>query len=569
MDDTTLHAPSSAVQANDALVQDLWSRQIKEGPNAGGQAHDSGLAMQPTGFLRAGIASLRAHGSLYEGDKKLAQALAQAADFLLRRQHEDGTVSMLDCNFHSPPDLAFVVLALGPAAELTNASEALRPVAKRLQLFHERAAPALLEGGIHTPNHRWVMVAALSWLKRLLGGDEFLARAKTWLAEGIDLHGDGDWTERSHGLYSEICDRAFITAAINFDMPQLLEPPRQHLRALQYLVHPNGEVVTDYSHRQDRGARVSLARYAQVYRWMASLDGDPLFEAMARWAVQLGGVEHLLERFVFPKLHRQVEPSELPTRYRILLNTSTPPRPDPPRVFHYDRPRKRYVPGARVWRLRNDDLSITVASECPEFLSFRWGPIHLSGLRIVPAFFGWGPLTFPILRADGDAIILEQTCTAWYNGPLPKEHAAGADWTAMPHELRPRDHHRRMHVRLALTPEPDKLVLRLAVESEDPVPLQFVYRFAQSGQVEAEKDAVLKPLPMGEKDQAGGQKEILLESGMARYVQEGYAVEIGPGGAEHLMQQLRGDEPRRGTDNLLINRMAPLEDSFVLRFDKL
>ena len=62
------------------------------------------------------------------------------------------------------------------------------PVAAKLKLFLERTIPAMLTGGCHTPNHRWVITAALSLLYEIFPLPELIARAEEWLAEGIGYH---------------------------------------------------------------------------------------------------------------------------------------------------------------------------------------------------------------------------------------------------------------------------------------------------------------------------------------------------------------------------------------------
>ena len=59
------------------------------------------------------------------------------------------------------------------------------------------AASALERGGVHTPNHRWEMTAALCRLQAVLPGVDLQQRIEDWLAEGIDIDADGLYSERS------------------------------------------------------------------------------------------------------------------------------------------------------------------------------------------------------------------------------------------------------------------------------------------------------------------------------------------------------------------------------------
>ena len=117
----------------------------------------------------------------------------------------------------------------------------------------------MLTGGCHTPNHRWVITAALALLYQIFEMPELVARADEWLAEGMDITADGEWTERSNGIYNHVSDIALYYTATLLGRPELLEYVRRNLRMMMYLVHPSGEVVTDYSGRQDFGQRSDLS----------------------------------------------------------------------------------------------------------------------------------------------------------------------------------------------------------------------------------------------------------------------------------------------------------------------
>ena len=107
----------------------------------------------------------------------------------MNRQHADGTVSLGSTNYNSPPDTAFVVGGITQIYQLLEAHDwaDVKPASAKLKLFLERTIPAMLTGGCHTPNHRWVITAALSLLYEIFQMPELLARAEEWLAEGMDI----------------------------------------------------------------------------------------------------------------------------------------------------------------------------------------------------------------------------------------------------------------------------------------------------------------------------------------------------------------------------------------------
>ncbi|HEX6970639.1 MAG TPA: hypothetical protein VF234_00255 [Limnochordia bacterium] len=549
-----------AVEQAEAALPGLLEAQITDpsSPDLGAAFYgETGVPYLPTSLLATAIPLIACHRSRYHRDKQLAQRAQLAAEACLRRQEPDGTISMLDCNFHSPPDTAFVVEALGPALALMRRAglPELEPASRALETFLARTGPALLTGGIHTPNHRWVMVAALAWLHRLFGDEAFVARAEEWLAEGFDITADGEWTERSNAIYNVVCASALTTAGLLLNRPELFEPVRRNLRRMVYFVHPDGEIVTETSHRQDAGERFSLSRYYRAYRFLAAIDRDPLFAAMADWARALGGTCSLLDELLYPELDAAGVPrAPLPERYAVQFGRAHA-YPDLPRVFHYEKPRHRYTPEAPVVRERRSDVSLTVLGEHPHFLSFRAGEARLIGVRVIPAYFGCGPFRFPAIVAEDGRYVLEREWTAWYNGPLPREaRIPSGRWAEMDHRRRPLDHSGRLLIRCEIVPRDDGFDLTVSASGPPRCPVQVAFLFDPAGAFE--------PTPSL---QATDDGSFLLIEGSATFSQGRDRLVVSGARSSHRMAVLRGDEPRHGTRNLLINALTPMSETYTVR----
>ncbi|MCB0127395.1 MAG: hypothetical protein KDE58_34265, partial [Caldilineaceae bacterium] len=98
-------------------------------------------------------------------DTQLLEQANLAADYLLRARRPSGLIDLISVNIDSAPDTGFAVQELCTVLELarkrTVDHPAWAPLLDKIGTFVREAVPAMLTGGFHTPNHRWVMVSAL------------------------------------------------------------------------------------------------------------------------------------------------------------------------------------------------------------------------------------------------------------------------------------------------------------------------------------------------------------------------------------------------------------------------
>ena len=199
------------IRANDAGLPALLAKQERRTGHRwlGGQLNEYGLhtAQNTSGFVSALASAACAPGSKYYKSTELVEPLRLALGYLLAAQHpEDGTVDYYATNFHSPPDMAFILEVVCPACVLLRASPvpALAALAGELGKFITRGADGLVTGGVHTPNHRWVVCAALASAHALFPDPRYVARIDQWLAETVDLDPDGQYTgKKHHGLFPD------------------------------------------------------------------------------------------------------------------------------------------------------------------------------------------------------------------------------------------------------------------------------------------------------------------------------------------------------------------------------
>ncbi|MBP8257892.1 MAG: hypothetical protein KAX37_11245, partial [Opitutaceae bacterium] len=389
---------SKLTAANDALIPELLRRQNE----LGGVTDAYGIPTAQDTARLVTVLSIARHapGSRHYRDPSLLPAAERAAAFLLKAQHEDGTIDLVATNFHSPPDTAFVVESIGPLAALLRREADPSEAALRGQLdnFLRRAGEALLTGGVHTPNHRWVVCAALACIHSQFPDPRYITRINQWLAETIDIDADGQYTEKSTSVYSPVVDRALLTVARHLGRPDLREPVRRNLEMTLYYVHPDGEVVTEASKRQDKYQRGSMGRYYYSYRTLARIDNNGRFAAMAAKIEESAGAQLTGELLTF--LAEPEFAGELPAMQALPDNYA--------KVF----------PLSQLARIRRGAVSATVLAQNSTLFSFRKGKAALEALRCASAFFGKGQFVGEKLEVVDGGYRVEQRFEGPYFQPL-------------------------------------------------------------------------------------------------------------------------------------------------------
>lgn len=327
-------------------------------------------------------------------------------------------------NVQSPPDSAFTVndvcdahvLAAGGGPQLRGVTAALAEIAGA-------ARGSLLTGGVHTPNHRWELSAALARLHRSFPDDRLLDRVEEWLAEGVDIDAEGLYSERSANYAAHVSNPSLLVLADVLGRADLLDAVARNLATTLDLIRPDGTVETVHSRRQDQNHPFPLAPYLPHYRLLAIRTGRGDFSRAARQAAA-GGIDDpglLAETLLTPDLCRVL------------------PAPDPQALPH-----GRYLTTARL-ATRASATAHTVVyggSDVPEhrrirsglacnptFLRLFAGEAVLDAVRLARGFFDLGPFRAAGVQRLGDSRYrLTETVSAAYYQPLApgRRHDDGA-----------------------------------------------------------------------------------------------------------------------------------------------
>lgn len=348
-------------------------------------------------------------------DAALLAAARPLLAHLASRQRADGLFDSE--NLQSPPDTCFTITDLCITASIARAHPhaALEPVVAELRGIAGSAVDALVTGGVHTPNHRWELAAALVRLDALWPDPRLRSRAEEWLAEGVDAHPDGHYSERSANYAAHVTNPSLLAIADHLDRPELVDVVRRNLRAVRLLLEDDLTVETVHSRRQDQHERWDGRAFLSQFRRIAVRDADASSAAVVRAILERGVVapaEHLAEALLDPRLTEETA-------------VGAPAPDDGHHVF----------PSSGLARLRAGRATASVfgGSDHARFariasglansstlLRMRHGAAVVDAVRLSPSFFGLGAFRGDGLTVDAPGRYrLAQHWSAGYYQPLP------------------------------------------------------------------------------------------------------------------------------------------------------
>ncbi|MGQ7944643.1 hypothetical protein [Flavobacterium sp. WC2509] len=473
-------------------------------------------------------ASISNSGSEYYKSKLVADKLNQAIDVLLKEQYPDGTLDA-GGNMQSPPDTAFILENICPAATVLNLEKQkdLEPLRNKLKKFIINAGEAMVTGGVHTPNHRWVICAALANINSLYPDARYVRRIDQWLAEGIYINEDGDYSERS-GVYSAVIDKALITMARLLNKPELLEIVTKNLTTYYYHTETNGDIVTVNSKRQDQFMNLTIVKFYSAYRYMAIHTNNPMFAHMVNLIENLPSFtnEVLSDSLVF-----FMENSEL--------------RKQIPVVGKVENDFEKFFAVSNLARIRRGKTSVTLfggndkpiivvsgRSSNPNFLMYRKGDSILKYMRLSTSFFRLGYFSSDGIVKEGNKYILKETKEGDYYQPLtPEFYKANGDyklsespdgrfWNKMDFDSRTKSNVKKQVTVIEVTENNGSLSIDFKVDGPPNVEVTIEMCFNEGSNIAgAVKDE---------------KKNYFLKSGLGTLTTGVDTIQFGPGKCEHL-----------------------------------
>ena len=521
---------------------------------------DGSLASHAADVVGAAYAFLVPSSPL-EDDAELRDRLLLALKFQKEQQRQNGLIDLTATNWASPPDTAFVVQAFCPLLDavrrkVLEGHDEIEPIASSLASFVTRAAEGIIGRGFHTPNHRWVICSALGQSLAYLD-PPLRSRAKMYaqslLAETLDVDEDGNFSERSTGLYNAIVCRSLVFIADHLERPDLLDAVRKILDFTLQLLHDDASLVTSMSTRVDRKRYVVPVGMADIYFDMAQRDGNGVWGRAADIFVQRATSAKWLaasSRFAQDQRHLWLLHPFLKSPLYREEALRREPLPDQFRT---------YLPSTKLWRVKRGSVSATAAANTPVPFSLQYGPVGLE-VKLHSTYFGLHDITFGVAEVTERGIRLTHRSKRrpGYSLPLnrPVQISSVDEWRQLERD------------RWELPSFELELVIR---EAEGGFDLHLTSCGGLDG-VGFQIECALQPAGVWETAShltlAHGGQSSILRSGYGVYSIEGYAVKLGPGRCAHRTFQIYGSEPQDGF-RVLLTYKSPLEQALRVRYGAL
>jgi hypothetical protein len=523
----------SILRGTENRVESLLENLIKD-PNS---YHYGGFVSREDGMVHPGsgagslltLVSLYLNpDSIYNRDREIYEIILMNLDYLEKIQRQDGTFDLLTTNFYSSPDTGFIVHKLAWAYKIMNQYTGdleIQGAKEKLFSIIKKAGYGMVNGGFHTPNHRWVVSAALMMSYNIVKEEAFKDMAERYLREGIDCDENGEYTERSSGIYNAVNDNALIILAEEMRKPELLEHVKRNLDMMLTYIEPDGSVFTQNSVRQDKGEgklgqKFYPVMYYELYLYMAYYLKNGVYAQMAHQIYQTskeygsGTPDVLYLYMIKPELKEfEIELESLPTNY------------------------EKYYENSGIVRTRRGPWSYTLIKDSSCFLFLHNGNVRCYA-KLCASFFAKAQFKATTLEKTHHGYRMHFTAKGFYRMPF-KQAPETWDWEEMDHSLRDIVNELELDFDVNIKEIEDGLELNVSTDGCDRVPIKLELGFTPYTWVEGES-FVFKGNP-GE--------DMILKGGYVQVRKGTDVIMVGPGfGAHTYASDMRGSEPKSPYD---------------------
>lgn len=357
--------------------------------------------------------------SSYYEKEALYGRIQAAHHYCMKWKHEDGTKDYIDCDFHTAAGSEVQNLAKNiHIIDRHGAGKRKAFLRQQMVELMQALAEGLVSGGFHTPNHRWIFSGALAAANSISYDQRYLDKIEQYLQEGIDCDEDGEYAERSAGIYSYVTNEGLILMARYLKRPKYYEYVRRNLYMLRYYMEPDGSIFTMNSTRQDQGTKVWAEKYLSQYLYIGEILKD----------------KTLLETADRLCLSARENGREIPLSLEFLLLNEGFMNYEPREAQEEPPLLEAYFKNANIVRRVHGKNSLTIIPDSKTFLYARFGEIDLF-MRMSAHFFKVRNIAPQHLEKTDRGYRL--TFSAEGNYLLPfREKPETSDWWKMDHSKR-------------------------------------------------------------------------------------------------------------------------------------
>ena len=384
------------------------------------------------GYIECAVALYISPDSVYYRNRDVLEFLRLLCIGAEDGLHEDGTDDLLISNFHQPeyfhaPNLCHAYRMIRDLPEKTEEETA---IAENIYHLVERVAQGLLSSGFHTPNHRWVHTAALYYAYNTLRekDERLVHRAKQYLAEKIDIDENGEFSERSAGMYSAVSDRALCQIAVEANMPELFDLIKRNLLLVSRFIEKGTLIFTQNSRRKDKGEVGSntlfeFERYSDICLMSYANTKDPDFLAILKNAID-----------------NKPAGTPLPSPLRLYIcypELKALSAEDFPELLPAEKEFHLFYPKSGIVRVKKNGAIFSLLAKNPDFMHITVGNITIRA-RICSSFFAIAQfIPDKIEKIEEDHYRLSFRTWADYKLPFETPPAGSENYWSMDYQSRP------------------------------------------------------------------------------------------------------------------------------------
>ena len=481
--------------------------------------------------------------SRFYHDPSLIKPMLLALDYVDRVQHENGLFDYVTCNFFSAPDTAFCIVKIIPHLRYMRAmqekTETEEMLLARMEKIIHLGGRGLVEGGFHTPNHRWAIASVLCICGKLFDDAELIHTSQIYLNEGIDCNADGEYAEKSAGNYNGVNNDAMLLLADALEDDSFEQHVIRNLRMMLTYCEPDDSVFTANSTRFDKDRLVYPENYYFAYLYLGVKYSIPEFIRMANHTFEVIREKNIFAPDILIDMMRHPE--------LIAFESAEMGIPEHYHAFYKD---------SGIARVRRGKYTYTLMQGKSNFLWVHNGSIKLA-VKIGGSFCEHRAFKPEKMWQDDEgAFHLTQTMRGWYYLPF-EEKPATSDWWQMDNASRKKKLGPDMEIHAIVREEADGLQVTFRTEGVTGAPWRVELAFTGIDRIENEH----MTMPVH------GDEVLVLRDSTFRVMNEGASMEIGPAfGTHHFTEGKEDSEVKTpGAMTVYLTDYTPFDRTIHIR----